>query len=53
MSKSTILETTAGYLGVVNEEGTSTVWEGTFDTDGLALAEFQKCLEEEGLEAFL
>ncbi|GMQ82958.1 MAG: hypothetical protein BMS9Abin05_2428 [Rhodothermia bacterium] len=40
-------------LEVVNEEGTSTVWDGTFDTDRFALAEFQKCLEEEGLTAFL
>ena len=53
MSKSTALEKTTGYLGVVDEEGTSTVWEGTFDTDGLALAEFQKCLKEEGLTVFL
>jgi len=39
-------------LEVVNEEGTSIVWDGTFDTDRLAWAEFEKCLKEEGIEAF-
>ncbi len=40
-------------LEVVNEEGTSIVWDGTFDTDRLAWAEFEKCLKEEGIEAFM
>ncbi|GMQ81551.1 MAG: hypothetical protein BMS9Abin05_0983 [Rhodothermia bacterium] len=40
-------------LEVVNEEGTSILWDGTFDTDHLAWAEFEKCLKEEGIEAFM
>ena len=40
-------------LEVVNEVGTSTVWEAPFDTDEEAFAAFQLTVEEEGMEAFL
>lgn len=40
-------------LEVVNEVGSSTVWEAPFDTDEEALAAFQLTVEEEGMEAFL
>ena len=40
-------------LEVVNDKGTSTVWESLFDTDGEAFAAFQLTVEEEGMEAFL
>lgn len=40
-------------LEVVNEEGTSTVWDNLFDTDDEAFAAFQLTLDEEGIDAFL
>ena len=40
-------------LEVVNEVGTSTVWEAPFDTDEEAFGAFQLTVEEEGMEAFL
>ena len=40
-------------LEVVNQVGTSTVWEAPFDTDEEAYAAFQLTVEEEGMEAFL
>jgi hypothetical protein len=39
-------------LEVVNEEGTSTVWDDLFDTDDKAYAAFQLTVEEEGMRAF-
>lgn len=38
---------------VINEEGTSTVWETILHTDGEAYAAFQITVEEEGVRAFL
>lgn len=38
---------------MVNEIGTSTVWDALFDTDEEAFAAFQITVEEEGMEAFL
>ncbi len=40
-------------LEVVNEAGTSTVWDVLFDTDDEAFAAFRLTVEEEGMEAFL
>ena len=40
-------------LEVVNEIGTSTVWDSPFDTDEEAFTAFQLTVEEEGMEAFL
>jgi hypothetical protein len=40
-------------LEVVNDEGTSTVWDDLFATDIEAFAEFQKTLDTEGIQAFL
>ena len=40
-------------LEVVNEVGTSTVWDDSFFTDDEAYAAFQQTVEEEGMEAFL
>lgn len=40
-------------LEVVNEVGTSMVWEMPFDTDEEAFAAFQLTVEEEGMAAFL
>jgi hypothetical protein len=39
-------------LEVVDEKGTSTVWDELFDTDQAALDEVLKTIEEEGLSAF-
>jgi len=36
-------------LEVVDADGNSTVWDSTFDTDELALQEFQRTVEEEGI----
>ena len=38
---------------VINENGTSTVWDELFDTDSAAYAAFQSTVEEEGMSAFL
>jgi len=40
-------------LEVVNQSGTSTVWETEFATDEEASSAFQIALDEEGIEAFL
>lgn len=40
-------------LEVVNQSGTSTVWETEFATDEEAFSAFQIALDEEGIEAFL
>ena len=42
----------AWALEVVDEKGTSTVWDELFDTDQAALDEVLKTIEEEGLSAF-
>ena len=39
-------------LEVVNEQGTSIVWDDQFDTDRAAFDEFNRTLETEGLAAF-
>jgi len=39
-------------LEVVDEDGTSTVWDDLFDTDQAALDEVLKAINEEGLSAF-
>ena len=39
-------------LEVVNEQGTSTVWDDLFDTDDEAFAAFQLTLDDEGMDAF-
>jgi len=40
-------------LEVVNENGTSTVWDNLFDTDEEASEAFELTLREEGIVAFL
>ena len=40
-------------LEVVNDAGTSIVWDDLFDSDEDAYAEFQQTVEEEGIRAFL
>ena len=40
-------------LEVVNDAGTSIVWDDLFDSDEDAYAEFQRTVEEEGMNAFL
>ncbi len=40
-------------LEVVNDVGTSTVWDSPFDTDAEALEAFELTLDDEGVEAFL
>lgn len=40
-------------LEVVNENGTSTVWDELFDSDQQALAAFELVLADEGIETFL
>ena len=40
-------------LEVVNDHGTSTVWDTQFDTDEDAFVAFQLVVEEEGIETFL
>ena len=39
-------------LEIVDEDGTSTVWDDLFDTDQAALDEAFKVIREEGLSAF-
>lgn len=46
------LEHTEWSLEVVDEEGTSTVWDDLFKTDQAALDEVLKSVEKEGLGAF-
>ena len=40
-------------LEVLNNAGTSIVWDDLFDSDDEAYAEFQQTVEEEGIRAFL
>ncbi|EFO29147.1 YecA family protein [Roseibium sp. TrichSKD4] len=40
-------------LEVVDDTGTSTVWEGTFSSDREAFIEFKLTVEEEGMVTFL
>jgi len=40
-------------LEVVDREGGSTVWDGTFSSDKDAYAEFHQTLEAEGIRTFL
>ncbi|MDG2513448.1 hypothetical protein P7B04_12145 [Sphingobium yanoikuyae] len=48
------LSTERGWsLEVVNEHGTSTVWDDLFATDHDADAAFRNALAKEGVEAFL
>ena len=48
------LENQPGWaLEVVNDKGTSTVWDELFETDDEADAAFRKTLAEEGIKAFL
>ncbi len=39
-------------LEVVDEDGTSTVWDNLFETDEAAINEALKTIDEEGLSAF-
>ncbi len=39
-------------LEVVNQAGTSIVWDETFPTDKLAYEEFRRTVTEEGMKAF-
>ena len=41
------------HLEVVNEAGTSTVWEDTFATEELAFDVFTRTVETESMSAFL
>ncbi|MDP6645302.1 MAG: hypothetical protein QGF16_14630 [Rhodospirillales bacterium] len=43
---------TTWTLEVVDEDGTSTVWNDSFETDRVALKVVFKTIEEEGLSAF-
>ena len=47
------LETTDWSLEVVDEAGTSTVWDDLFPTDLAALDEALKTIREEGIKTFL
>lgn len=40
-------------LEVINESGTSTVWEEVFQTDEAAYEEFRRTVNEEGMLTFL
>lgn len=39
-------------LEVVNESGDSTIWNDTFNTDQLAIEEFRRTLDREGIQSF-
>ena len=43
---------TTWTLEVVDEEGTSTVWDDQFDTDQAAMDELMSTIKKEGLSAF-
>ena len=47
------LENTKWTLEVVDESGASIVWDGEFDTDDAAHAEFLRSVETEGLDGIL
>jgi len=38
-------------LEVVDADGNSTVWDGTFETEALAFKEFMRAAEEEGIDS--
>jgi hypothetical protein len=38
-------------LEVLDADGNSTVWDGTFETDDLAFKEFQRTVEEDGIDS--
>lgn len=40
-------------LEVVNDKGTSIVWDDRFETDDLALAAFEQVVADEGMTTFL
>ncbi|HAO35844.1 MULTISPECIES: hypothetical protein [unclassified Hyphomonas] len=40
-------------LEVVNQNGTSIVWDDPFESDEAAFEEFERTIAEEGMEAFL
>ena len=40
-------------LEVVDEDNNSTVWDDPFDTDDDAFQEFERTLEEEGIESMI
>jgi hypothetical protein len=40
-------------LEVINQHGTSTIWDGLFDGDDEAFGAFQLVVDEEGMQAFL
>jgi len=40
-------------LEVLDAEGNSTVWDSTFETDALAFQEFQRTVEEEGIDSVI
>lgn len=40
-------------LEVVNQNGTSIVWDDPFESDEAAFEEFERTISEEGMEAFL
>jgi hypothetical protein len=44
---------TAWSLEVVNQKGTSIVWDDLFESDDAAFEEFERTIAEEGMEAFL
>lgn len=48
-----LIEDEGWTLEVVNESGTSTVWEDPFPTDADAFEAFQRAVEVEGIETFL
>ena len=47
------LEDTKWTLEIVDESGTSIVWDDEFDTDDAAHAEFLRSVETEGLDGIL
>jgi uncharacterized protein len=47
------LETTDWSLEVIDQTGTSTVWDYLFPTDQAALDEVMKTIDEEGIGTFL
>jgi hypothetical protein len=47
------LEDTKWTLEVVDENGTSIVWDSEFDTDDAAFGEFLRSVETEGLDGIL
>lgn len=48
------IDTKPGWtLEVVDQNGTSTVWDDLFDTDQDAMDEFNRTIKEEGIKPFL